>query len=232
MLMDLDHERARLFGADGTALADGPVSLGFPVIYVGQLRFARNDRGDVVLASGDPARPEIRFEGNVPTTRDRMRCSNANTRRCFVSWLPDKEDGGVRHGLVVGKRVKRGFDIPVRERDMTLAADGRHALIHTDNEIIGLDTRRGKRTVYYRERDCRVDETELSPDASTIYFVLDCGMRSEIKSMPAKEDGKVRTLVSLEAEVSGLEVLGQDDLVYSTIDYESRLVVLEGLPLP
>jgi hypothetical protein len=32
--------------------------------------------------------------------------------------------------------------------------------------------------------------------------------------------------------VIGLAALGDDDLVYSTVDFQSRLVLVDGLPVP
>jgi hypothetical protein len=232
LLRDLEDDTMRVYGVDGTAKDAGALSLGFPVLYDGDLWFARNDGGDVVLSSTDAAaRPDIRFDGSVPTQLDRMRCSNAAPTRCFVSWLPGKK-GEVRHALIAGRRVRRTINVPVRERDFDLAADGRHALIHTDNEILIYDTRRRKSRVVYREPDCKLEEAAWSPSGESIYFSAECGLRSEIRTMPAEDGGKVRTLINLDAELTGLAVLGEDDLVYSTIDYESRLVLVDGLPLP
>jgi len=236
LVVDQDLDRAHVFGVDGERIGDGDGATGLPVLYDGTLWFARADDGDVVLteSGGDTGAGsrEIRIDGDVPTHLDRIRCSTGDDRRCFVSWW-DRE--GIRHALLGGRKLRRAFYVPVNERDLDLNPDGRRALAMTRNALYEYDTSSRRLRLLHREDVCEVGRGTWSADGASIYYLLECeGRPTEIRTQAAAPDAEPRTVATIDpgAHITGLAAIGDDDVVYSTRAYDSRLVLIEGLPLP
>jgi len=236
LVLDPDLERVHVFGADGERIADGERSRGYPVLYDGGLWFAHVDDGDVLLVAGaaGSAAPvqDLRIAGAVPTRLDRIRCSAGGDKQCFVSWY---DHDGIRHAVLSGKKLRRPFYVPLSERDLDLSPDGKRVLAMTRNELYEYDLRRRKLRLLHREDSCEVGHAVWSVDGASIYYLLECDDQpTEIRTQPAKPNAKPRTVATLDRalHITGLEVLGDDDVVYSTTSYDSRLVLIDGLPLP
>jgi hypothetical protein len=228
LLRDEARHRARLATLAGEILAEGSLDRGYPAIYGGTLAFARTEPGHVVIDRVD--RDPVRVVADIPAPLDRFRCAGG-TRMCFVSWyVPGTRD--IRHAVIAGRVMRAPFDVPERERDLDLVADGRRAVAMTDHALIEVDLRRGKRRVLHRDDACELHQAVWSADAKAVTFATQCDDRWTLNTVPVRKGSAVETLATLDAMVTGLEQLAPGDAVVSTIDYQSRLVLVDGLPLP
>jgi predicted Ser/Thr protein kinase len=228
LLRDEARHRARLATLGGEILAEGSLDRGYPAIYGGALAFARAEAGHVVIDRVD--REPVRVAASVPAPLDRFRCAGG-TRMCFVSWyVPGTRD--IRHAVIAGRVMRKPFDVPERERDLDLVADGRRALAMTDHALIEVDLRRGKRRVLHRDDTCELHQAVWSPDGKAVTFATQCDQRWTLNTIGSGKDATVETVASLDGMATGLEQLAAGDAVVSTIDYQSRLVLVDGLPLP
>jgi hypothetical protein len=228
LLRDEARHRARLATLGGEILAEGSLDRGYPAIYGGALAFARAEAGHIVIDRVD--REPVRVVADIPAPLDRFRCAGG-TRVCFVSWyVPGTRD--IRHAVIAGRVMRKPFDIPERERDLDLVADGRRAVAMTDHALIELDLRRGKRRILHRDDTCELHQAVWSPDGTAVTFATQCDQRWTLNTIGSGKDATVETVASLDGMATGLEQLAAGDAVVSTIDYQSRLVLVDGLPLP
>jgi hypothetical protein len=228
LLVDQARGRARLATMDGEIVAEGALARGYPAIYGGALAFGRVEAGDLVIDREGKA--PVRIDAELPAPLDRLRCAGGS-RTCFVSWYPPGSRD-IRHAIVAGRVLRKPFDVPERERDLDIAPDGRRAIALTDHALVEVDLRRGKRRVVHRDERCELHQPVWSPDGDAVTFLTQCDDRWTVQSLALAKGAEPEPLGTVDSMVTGLEQLAADDLVASTIDYQSRLVLFDGLPLP
>jgi hypothetical protein len=113
-----------------------------------------------------------------------------------------------------------------------IAPDGRRVIALTDHALIEVDLRRGKRRVVHRDERCELHQPVWAPDGDAVTFLTHCDDRWTVQSLALTKGAEPEPLGTVDSMVTGLEQLAADDLVASTIDYQSRLVLFDGLPLP
>jgi hypothetical protein len=224
-LLGVHEGRAIVFGDDGSMIAEGSEERGRPVLRDGELWFARAIDGEVVLAPADPSRPARRIAGKLPGELDRVHCGAAG--QCFVSFY----EGELRHAVLDGDALGPAFTVPVRERDLALAPGGTRAAVVAHGELMVFDIAGGTLgpVLHRAAAGCDLDDPVWSPSGQTLFFSTDCEGPSEIYALRIA-GGKPRKLETVSGFLSGVEALGDDDLVYSTVDYQSRLVLVDDLP--
>jgi hypothetical protein len=110
---------------------------------------------------------------------------------------------------------------------------GSHANIAmTEHALVEVDLRRGKRRVLHRDDTCELHQAVWSPDGKGVAYATQCAERWTVNALAVRPGAEVETLAPVDAIVTGLEQLAAGDVAVSTIDYQSRLVLVDGLPLP
>ena len=218
------HEgRAIVFDDEGSVIADAP-DRGMPVLQGGALWFAREEGGEVVLDPAGGSGPARRIRGKLPGALDRVRCGAAG--QCWVSW----RDGELRHAAIEDDALGPAFTVPERERDLSLAPDRRRAAVVADRDLIVFDVAAARSQVLHRVAEgCRVDDPVWSPGGDTVFFGVRCEGGWEIQAIAAA-GGAPRRIETVTGYLIGLEPLGDDEVVYATVDYQSRLVLVDDLP--
>jgi hypothetical protein len=131
--------------------------------------------------------------------------------------------------VITGDRLGPAFTVPARERDLSVDPAGARAAVSAGRELIVFDIARATSTVVHTVVEgCAVDEPVWSPSGETIFFAVDCEARWQIASL--RLPGEAHTLAEVDGAPIGLEPLGDDEVVYATVDYQSRLVLVDDLP--
>ena len=118
----------------------------------------------------------------------------------------------------------------IPERDLSVAPDGRRAAVVADRELIVFDISAARSQVLHRVAEgCRVDDPVWSPSGETVFFGVRCERGWEIQAIAAA-GGEPRRIDTVAGYLLGIEALGEDEIVYSTVDYQSRLVLVDDLP--
>src|SRR5262249_52932052 len=146
---------------------------------------------------------------------------------CFVSWIGG---GDVHHAIVDGTAIGPSFTIPIDEHSADVASDGARMVAFDDHALVEYDVATATMRVLLDEQRCVLDDAAATPWAPAGVVVATCKDVVSLRLVPTA-GGRWRTLARFPAIVTGLAPLGDDDIVYSTIGYDSRLVLLDGLPI-
>jgi hypothetical protein len=204
-------------------LADGE-----PVLHDGHLWFATAANHVVTLDGGDGKR--VTFDApDMPADAplDRMHCGSGGG--CLVSWI---DKGVLRHAMLTDGKLGPAFEIPLHERGLDPRRDGKRALAHTEHEVAEYDVATGKTETIQRESTCIIDDAVYSPDGSAAIWVTTCeGQRTIWSKWLTGGRSRVLERLPKDVDVTHLEALDGQDIVYRTVEYQSRLVRVDGLPL-
>jgi hypothetical protein len=233
-----DEQGASVVGTNGAVIASvSPEVIGGAraLLYDGDLWIPRSDGQDVVMRRVRDVQPrEHRIAAHLPAPLDMMRCSSGVPRRCFISW---KLPGHVVHAIVDGdlRGVGPPFELAIEEHALDVAAGGRRVLGFDDHQIVEREIATGVERVLHRERrpTCKIVRAMWTPSATSFVFAVWCEPhRMSLLLQPARRNAVARTLAQFDAVLTGIAVLADDEIVYSTIGYDSRLVLVDRLPPP
>ncbi|HUQ05734.1 MAG TPA: protein kinase [Kofleriaceae bacterium] len=230
LLMLGERGGARVVTLQGASVAR-VVADGEPVLREGKLWFAHGTGGHVELR-GDGTPPFVLpGKTTIGAELDRMHCASGGG--CVVSWIDDRDV--LRHALVGPDGLGKPFEVKLRERGLDPSPDAKRALVHTDTDLAEHDVASGRLRVLHRvEPGCAIDHAVYTPDGRAAVFVSTCAGRRTIWHRSLDDGATPRVLERLaqDVDVTHVEALGDTDVVYRTVEYQSRLVKLDGLPVP
>jgi len=213
-------DEAMVVDASGEIVSRQLVRSPWAVFRDGEVWFGRGERDAVVLHGAR----ERRLPGAPAGEIDRVRCGSGGG--CFASWW---RDGVLVHTPLLADAVAAPFEIAAAERDLDLAPDGRRALVMLDHELIEYDVISRRQRILHHEPDCELGRAQWTPSGESIVYLAECDHhRTEIRIARAVPGASDRTVATVTTAISGLAALGEDDLVYSAVDYQSRLTLVEG----
>jgi tRNA A-37 threonylcarbamoyl transferase component Bud32 len=229
LLMLGERGGARVVTLEGASVARQRAE-GEPVLRDGKLWFAHATDG-VVELRGD-AQPPVVVPGKTRLggELDRMHCGSGGG--CVVSWIDDRDV--LRHALVGRDGLRPPFEVKLRERGLDPSPDATRALVHTETQLAEHDVASGRlRVLHQGETGCVIDHAVYTPDGRAAVFVTTCAGRRTIwhRSIDGAAPPRVLERLIPDVDITHLETLGDADVVYRTVEYQSRLVKLDGLPL-
>jgi hypothetical protein len=228
LLMLGERGGARIVRLDG-ATVERRLGDGEPVLHGGHLWFASAGTHAVNL-EGDSGKRITLAAPDLPegVPLDRMHCGSGGG--CLISWF---DKGVLRHAMLRDDAFGPAFEIPLRERGLDPGPDGTRALAHTDHEVAEYDVATGKLETIHRESTCIVEDAVYSPGGDAAVFVTTCEGQRTIWRRWLTGNAKSRVLERLpkDVDVTHMEALDSQDVVYRTVEYQSRLVRVDGLPL-
>ncbi len=233
---DARHERlllgerggARVVSLDGSLRAHATGD-GHPVLRDGAPWFARAAGGAVELRDERGRAITLPGATEIGAELDRMHCGSGGG--CVVSWYAD---GALTHALVGADGLGPAFEVALGERGLDPSPDATRALVHTDHELAEHDVATGRLRVLERLPTCTIEDAIYTADGSAAVYSTTCGDQRSIWRRALTDGARPRVLERLrpDVDVTHLETLAGDDVVYRTVEYQSRLVRVDGLPLP
>jgi predicted Ser/Thr protein kinase len=193
-----------------------------PILRGGALWFGRREGGALVLAGPG----EQRLSGAPDGELVHLRCGVAGG--CYARW---QVADGARYTVLGDRALGAAFTLAGPPVDLDITRDGRRALAMFHDRVVEHDLVAGTSRVLHRESpECEVHRARWTVSARAFVYFATCGPERHLRIQVAAPGATPRTVTTIHAYPHGLEPLGEDDFVYSVVDYQSRLVMIDGLP--